>query len=184
MRELRVTSEKAGVLRYPLAIKALFLAASLVVPTLIFQLPAMAASLDLSQVIVSNAVVGMSELPAGIQNGPVKGSQIPAVLGETFPALQSALYFNASKTSIYKRSWSTLGSNADGAIVIAIEMPDRPSARNLLSQIDAQKPIGGQASSQSAFGVSGIPGAVCYQQSVPVQEPAFQSKLSFLELAQ
>ncbi len=168
MRNFNVASRQSGVFGFPLIMKTLFLAVALIMPAFIFHLAVAATNLDLSQVIVSSAVPGMSELPLGIQNGPVTGSQIPAVLGGTFPALQKALYFESSNTQIYKRSWATPGSNADGAIVIAIQMPDRPSARNLLNQIDAQKPIGGQATSQSAISVSGIPGAVGYQQSVPV----------------
>ena len=126
-----------------------------------------AAQVDLSQVVISTALIGQNLDPNGPENGPVELSQASKVLGGKFPTLESAIAKYPSQTAIFQRYWTTGGVGANGSIIIAVEMPGPVRAHLLLTEINSQNPVGGQATTQQPFQVNGIPGGKGFDQSVP-----------------
>jgi hypothetical protein len=114
---------------------AIALAAALFTMVPVAPLSAYADS-GLSSTVISNALPGMVEAPAGPVNGPITPSELTSILGESGPASALSQEIADGDVSAYLRAWSNEPSNGAFVEVIATQLPSLADASSALAGAD------------------------------------------------
>jgi len=94
------------------------------------------ADTGLSSTVISHALPGMVEAPAGPLNGPITPSELTSILGDSGPASALSQGIASGDVSAYLRAWSNQPSNGAFVEVIATQLPSLADASSALAGAD------------------------------------------------
>jgi hypothetical protein len=162
----------------PRLLKCLQCLALIAVSTLVFALQPSSASAsgNLSSIILSNALPGFVQVPAGADNGPIGPASIDTVFAGDSAAQRADItqMLAVGQLSGYVRVWHSEPLVGDGLVEFAFQSPSTESLGLLLGGFEKGEVAAMKENHGSTFGVPGVVDAQGFKIDLANNSPPLQ----------